>query len=188
MQNFKPLAIFCGCTARLVLVLVRNPEDRFSHNEAQIAQPYQSTKRKTRKCKFNIAKNKVFECLTLLKNEVIECMEKWARKFFLRYIDFRPPPQLRGGFNPFSYSPHSPSVQALAFSAHSPLRGRFLTPSYTLPIPPSVQAFGFQCPPPRLRGRFHPFAYSPHPPPPQFKPLAFSCLPPPWQQHLWVPP
>ena len=30
----KPLAIFCGCTARFVSDLVGNP-DRFSHNEAQ---------------------------------------------------------------------------------------------------------------------------------------------------------
>ena len=29
------LAIFCGCTARFVLDLGGNPEDRFSHNEAQ---------------------------------------------------------------------------------------------------------------------------------------------------------
>ena len=29
-----PLDIFCGCTARFVLELVGNPEDRFSHNEA----------------------------------------------------------------------------------------------------------------------------------------------------------
>ena len=31
----KPLAILCDCTARFVLDLVGNPEDRFSHNEAQ---------------------------------------------------------------------------------------------------------------------------------------------------------
>ena len=36
LQNFKPLAIFCGCTAQFVSDLVGNPEDRFSHNEAQI--------------------------------------------------------------------------------------------------------------------------------------------------------
>ena len=30
------LAIFCGCTARFVWDLVENPEDQFSHNEAQI--------------------------------------------------------------------------------------------------------------------------------------------------------
>ena len=34
--NFKPLAIFCGCTARFVSELVRNPEDRFSHNGSSI--------------------------------------------------------------------------------------------------------------------------------------------------------
>ena len=34
--NFKHLAIFCGCTAWFVSDLVGNPEDRFSHNEAQI--------------------------------------------------------------------------------------------------------------------------------------------------------
>ena len=34
--NFKHLAIFCDCTARFVSDLVGNPEDRFSHNEAQI--------------------------------------------------------------------------------------------------------------------------------------------------------
>ena len=34
---FKHLAIFFDCTAaRFVSDLVRNPEDRFSHNEAQI--------------------------------------------------------------------------------------------------------------------------------------------------------
>ena len=32
----KPLAILCGCTARFVLDLVGNPEDRFSHNEAHL--------------------------------------------------------------------------------------------------------------------------------------------------------
>ena len=34
--NFKPLAIFYGCTARFVLDLVENPEDQFSRNEAHI--------------------------------------------------------------------------------------------------------------------------------------------------------
>ena len=34
-ENSKSLNIFCGCTARFVSDLVRNPEDRFSHNEAQ---------------------------------------------------------------------------------------------------------------------------------------------------------
>ena len=31
---FKPLATYCGCTACVVLDLVGNPEDRFSHYEA----------------------------------------------------------------------------------------------------------------------------------------------------------
>ena len=34
--DFKPLAIFCGCTARFVSDLVGNPEDWFSQNEAHI--------------------------------------------------------------------------------------------------------------------------------------------------------
>ena len=37
--NFKPLAIFSDCTARFVSDLVGTPEDRFSHNKAQIS-PY----------------------------------------------------------------------------------------------------------------------------------------------------
>ena len=36
-QNFKPLAIFCDCTAQFVSDLVGNPVDRFSHNEAHIS-------------------------------------------------------------------------------------------------------------------------------------------------------
>ena len=35
IRNFKPLAIFCRSTAWFVSDLVGNPEDRFSHNEAQ---------------------------------------------------------------------------------------------------------------------------------------------------------
>ena len=35
-ENFKLLAIFCGCTAWSVSDLVGNPEDRFSHNEAHM--------------------------------------------------------------------------------------------------------------------------------------------------------
>ena len=35
-RKIKPLAIFCGCTARFVWDLVRNPKDRFSHNEAHL--------------------------------------------------------------------------------------------------------------------------------------------------------
>ena len=34
--SFKPLAIFCGCTARFVSDLVGNTEDRFSHDEAHM--------------------------------------------------------------------------------------------------------------------------------------------------------
>ena len=36
LPNFKPLAILCGCTARFVWDQVKNPEDRFSHNEAHM--------------------------------------------------------------------------------------------------------------------------------------------------------
>ena len=42
--KFQRLAIFCGCTARFVSDLVGNPEDRFSHNEAQITQGRQYRK------------------------------------------------------------------------------------------------------------------------------------------------
>ena len=34
--NFKPLAIFCCCTAPFVSDLVGNPEDRLSHDMAVI--------------------------------------------------------------------------------------------------------------------------------------------------------
>ena len=34
IPNFKPLTIFCGCTARFVLYLVEKPEDRFYDDEA----------------------------------------------------------------------------------------------------------------------------------------------------------
>ena len=37
IRTFKPLAIFCGCTAWFVPDLVGNPEDQFSHNEAHIS-------------------------------------------------------------------------------------------------------------------------------------------------------
>ena len=40
---FKPLAIFCGSTARFVSYLVGNPEDRFSHNEAHFRVTFHST-------------------------------------------------------------------------------------------------------------------------------------------------
>ena len=36
MCNFKPLAIFDGCTAWFVSDMVGNPEDRFSHDTAQL--------------------------------------------------------------------------------------------------------------------------------------------------------
>ena len=36
LLNFKPLAIFCSCKAWFVSDLIGNPEDRFSHNEAQL--------------------------------------------------------------------------------------------------------------------------------------------------------
>ena len=36
----KPLAIFCDCTVWFVLDLVGNPEDRFSHNKAQMFSGY----------------------------------------------------------------------------------------------------------------------------------------------------
>ena len=35
-EIFKPLAIFCGCTARFVSDLIGNPEDRFTHDAAHI--------------------------------------------------------------------------------------------------------------------------------------------------------
>ena len=34
-EIYKPLAIFCDCPVRFVSDLIGNPEDRFSHNEAQ---------------------------------------------------------------------------------------------------------------------------------------------------------
>ena len=36
LPNFKPLVIFCGCTAQVVTDLVGNPEDMFSHDKAQV--------------------------------------------------------------------------------------------------------------------------------------------------------
>ena len=35
IRNLKPLAIFCGCTARFVSDLVGNPEDRVSYDAAR---------------------------------------------------------------------------------------------------------------------------------------------------------
>ena len=40
-RNFKPQAIFCGCTAWFVSDLVGNPEDRFFDNEAHFRQAFQ---------------------------------------------------------------------------------------------------------------------------------------------------
>ena len=37
LSEYEPLAIFCDCTARFVSDQVRNPEDRFPHNEAHKA-------------------------------------------------------------------------------------------------------------------------------------------------------
>ena len=35
-EIFKPLAIFCDCSARFLSDQVRNPEDWFSHNEVHM--------------------------------------------------------------------------------------------------------------------------------------------------------
>ena len=35
IRNFKPLAFFRGCTAWFVLDLVRNPENKISHDAAK---------------------------------------------------------------------------------------------------------------------------------------------------------
>ena len=35
-EVFKPLAIFCGCTAEFVSYLIVNPEDRFYHDAAEM--------------------------------------------------------------------------------------------------------------------------------------------------------
>ena len=66
-----------------------------------------------------IVRNKVFECTTLLKIEVIE-YGKWVSKLLEMFLETNI--LMRGEFNP---------------------------PSHTLPtslLAPSVQAFGFQCP------------------------------------------
>ena len=42
IRNFKPLAIFCGCTACFVSALVGKPKDRFSHNEVNMCQGTQT--------------------------------------------------------------------------------------------------------------------------------------------------
>ena len=55
LQNFKPLATFCGCTAWLMSDLVGNPEDRFSLDKAHFIF-YMS--RVVRKPDFCICENK----------------------------------------------------------------------------------------------------------------------------------
>ena len=45
IRNFKPLVIFCDCTARFVSNLVGNPEDRFSQNEAHFISVSVSTRK-----------------------------------------------------------------------------------------------------------------------------------------------
>ena len=40
IRNFKPLASFFGCTGRFESYLVKNPEDRFSRDEAHIVVAY----------------------------------------------------------------------------------------------------------------------------------------------------
>ena len=52
--NFKHLDILCNCTVRFVLDQVRNPEDRFSHNEADMwVKVYYTEQRKTVTCSCN---------------------------------------------------------------------------------------------------------------------------------------
>ena len=36
IRNFKPLAVFSGCTAQFVSDIARNPEDRFSRDVGQL--------------------------------------------------------------------------------------------------------------------------------------------------------
>ena len=86
-------------------------------------EPYQSIKRTTRKCKTNV-RNKMFECATLLKIEVIEYGKNGfinGLKCILKDKDFNE---------------------------------RVQPPSHTLPtslLAPSVKAVGFQRPPPPLK-------------------------------------
>ena len=42
IQNFKPLASFCGCTGLFESYMVENPEDKFSHDEAHIRHVFMS--------------------------------------------------------------------------------------------------------------------------------------------------
>ena len=51
----KPLAILSGCAAQFMSDLVRNHEDRFSHNEAHMS-------RAVRKPAFCICENEIFTC------------------------------------------------------------------------------------------------------------------------------
>ena len=46
-QASRSSCVFCGCTARFVSDLVGNPEDRFSHNKAQIISKLCSLKKST---------------------------------------------------------------------------------------------------------------------------------------------
>ena len=43
LPKSRNLAIFCSCTARFVSDLVETPEDRFSHNEAQLGSVAEQT-------------------------------------------------------------------------------------------------------------------------------------------------
>ena len=56
---FKPLAIFCGCTARFVSDLVGNPKDRFSRDwQADLHFCYSQMSRVVRKPALCICENK----------------------------------------------------------------------------------------------------------------------------------
>ena len=43
-KNFKPLTIFCGCTAWFVSGSVGNPKDRFSHDMAHLRSEHQKSR------------------------------------------------------------------------------------------------------------------------------------------------
>ena len=64
-----PLAIFFDCTARFVSDQVKKPEDRFSHNEAQIfitVNNYQMIKNDVRIIVFNFVFNVGKQLLDIL--------------------------------------------------------------------------------------------------------------------------